>query len=883
MKRLPSLPLFLAAGLLIACNESSFDPGKYADQSSDKPAVYKDKQLKYIGMPVGGIHSGQVYLGGDGQLWYWDIFNIRRINPGGPGDKFYLNPMVQKRQFEQGFAVRIKRFLPTSKTPIVKHLCTGGFADINFRGEYPIGKVTYKNPGFPLSVYLNSFSPFIPTDHESSDFPAIVMEYTLKNDGNSAFSVELLGWLQNMSNFQTAPKGNGKHRNVVVESGNTLQLVLSSDVTAENRDLPDYGNMSLTLIEGDNGWATPEAPKDIYYNLPEVAPSENKTAETILGQTLTGAIGKEITLNPRESKTVTFIISWYFPNVHRKESGFHDLKNRESLRHYYSSKFSSSQDVANRIVANRDEYFSTTKLWNKTWYDSSLPVWFLDRIFINTSTLATTSCYRLDDLTDDPDNEGRLYTMEGVYLGHGTCTHVFHYEQALGRVFPALARQLRAQVDYGLSFRKDGIIGYRGELSSIGRHDGRGYAVDGQAGTILRTYRDYTTSSDNDFLEDHWPKIKKSIEYMIAHDSEKTGAPDGILEGAQYNTLDRMWFGKITWISSMYNAALRAGAAMAIEIGDIAFAEKCSDIADKGKRNMTDELFNGEYFINVPDPENLTSPNSNIGCHIDQVLGQSWAIQAGLPRVLPEEETISALKSIFKYNYQEDVGTYLDTAAIKNSRFYALPGESGTIMCSFPRGGADKAPGQIQNDWEKLVVGYFSESMTGFTYQAAAHMIAEGLVDEGMKMIKAIHDRYAPEKRNPYNEVEYGNHYTRAMSSYGALIAASGFTYFGPKGIIGFAPKISPQDFRSAFIAAKGWGTYSQVLNDGRLHAELQLSYGFLQLNEIHLNARATNSEVFFNNEKINASTREVDGKVELTGLDVEMKKGDVLRIVLED
>lgn len=793
----------------------------------------------YIGMPVGGITAGQVYLGGDGQLWYWDIFNIQRINPGGPGDKFYLNPMVQDRQFDQGFAIRVKKLLPTTITPSVKPLRQGGFSDITFRGEYPLGKVSYSDPAFPVSVKLNAFSPFIPTDHESSDFPAVVMEYTLVNETDEPVTAEIFGWLQNMVNFKTARQTSGTHVNWVSSENGLLQLVCSAKGT--NMDLPDAGNMTLTLLDSDASWATPVTPADIDFNLPETRGSGEKNASAPLGQKLTGALGKEVVLDAGEGKTVTFILSWYFPNVHRQESGFHHLKNRQNLRHYYSKKFDSSAEVAKKIAGDREKYIATTKTWNTTWYNSTLPTWFLDRTFVNTSTLATTSCYRLDDLGDDPDNEGRFYTMEGVYLGHGTCTHVFHYEQALGRVFPGLARQLRTQVDYGLSFQDNGIISYRGELSGMGQHDGRGYAVDGHAGTILRAYREHTTAPGMQYLKRYWPKIRKSIEYMIAHDAEGSKRPDGILEGIQYNTLDKMWYGKNAWHSSLYNAALRAGEAMATEIGDKRFARKCATIANNGQKNMVGQLFDGEYFINIPDEKQAENPNTNKGCHIDQVIGQGWAAQVGLPRVLPGKETVSALKAIHRYNFQRDVGKYLDSATIKNVRFYALPGEAGTIMCTFPKGGALESKGTKAADWDQLVVGYFSESMTGFTYQAAAHMISEGLVDEGMEMIKAIHDRYAPGKRNPYNEIEYGNHYTRAMSSYGAFVAASGFTHHGPKGEIGFDPKITPGDFSSAFITGNAWGTFSQKRQGQGQDYTLTVDYGTLKLSKLKVKGMREN------------------------------------------
>src|SRR6202008_1072219 len=108
---------------------------------------------------------------------------------------------------------------------------------------------------------------------------------------------------------------------------------------------------------------------------------------------------------------------------------------------------------------------------------------------------------------------------------------------------------------------------------------------------------------------------------------------DGILEGAQHNTLDAAWFGPIAWFRGLFLPALRAGEELARELDDREFAAQCATRHARGRERMVRELFNGEYFFNRVDPSHLDAINSGSGCHIDQVLGQSWAAQGGIGRV----------------------------------------------------------------------------------------------------------------------------------------------------------------------------------------------------------------------------------------------------------
>jgi len=270
---------------------------------------------------------------------------------------------------------------------------------------------------------------------------------------------------------------------------------------------------------------------------------------------------------------------------------------------------------------------------------------------------------------------------------------------------------------------------------------------------------------------------------------------------------------------------------MALEMGDTAYAEKCSAIFRSGQKNIVDQLWKDGYFQNLPDPKHLDTINSGSGCHIDQVFGQSWAFQVGLPRVLPQERTVAALKSLWRYNFTPDVGPYREV--YKPGRWYAMPGEAGLLMCTFPQSDWDYAQAKGKGpDW---AAGYFNECMNGFEYQVAGHMIWESLVTEGLAVARAVHDRYHPARRNPWNEVECGDHYARSMASYGVFLAACGFTYHGPKKHIGFAPRLTPNNFKAPFTAAEGWGTFSQKLQGGQFQAEIHVAWGKLRLKQVTL------------------------------------------------
>jgi len=544
------------------------------------------------------------------------------------------------------------------------------------------------------------------------------------------------------------------------------------------------GSMALSFM----GDALAAASTDPVQEFPGEPPAEHESID----HAPVGMISSAFDLVPGESIDLTFIVSWHFPNLHTGQ------------KQWYTSRFGAALEVAQHLARNHEHLAGGTELVRRTMYEeTTLPWWLALRLLMPAANLATGTAqwWKTDD------ELGRFWGWEGVGCCHGTCTHVWNYAQAEARLFPELARSTRIRQDLGSAFEEaTGRVAFRGEVGG-----GFEFAADGQAGTILKCYREHLMSRDDSFLREHWPRIHKAMEFLIAKDVEQSpdDQPSGIITTRQHNTYDIDFVGANTFVGSLYLASLHAAAAMADLMDDADFAARCRAIAHSGREWTEANLFNGDYFIQKRATETDSRFQYDTGCLADQLFGQTWARMLDLPSVYDESMVKRALESIYRYNWAPAVGEY--NAQFPPERVFARDREGGLFICTWPKGGRPNEP-----------VRYRDEVWTGIEYQVATGMIYEGLIDEALVIVKAIDDRYDGARHNPWNEVECGDHYARALASWGVLLALSGFAYDGPRGLLGMSPRITPENFAGLFIAAESWGLLRQK-REGNQSQEIEI------------------------------------------------------------
>ena len=214
--------------------------------------TYSGKDLDTIGMPVGGIATGQLYLRGDGTLAVWQIFN-RHVFTGYGRDNY--RTYKPDSPVDSGFAVVVESNGRTIAKPLNRD-----FGKVEFTGEYPIGIVRYKDNNFPVKVELEAFSPFIPLNAKDSALPATLFHITLENTSNRAVEAGILGWLENAVLIDSAKSIIAQRRTQILAEKNRTLIVHTAEkapppegaealrpkIVLTDFEAPDYGDWKST-------------------------------------------------------------------------------------------------------------------------------------------------------------------------------------------------------------------------------------------------------------------------------------------------------------------------------------------------------------------------------------------------------------------------------------------------------------------------------------------------------------------------------------------------------------------------------------------------------------------------------------------------------------
>jgi non-lysosomal glucosylceramidase len=802
---------------------------------SNRPVLtrYEDDHLARVALPIGGIGTGTISLGGRGDLRDWEVVNR-------PAKGFAPSPAFFALWTRPEGGEPVTRALEGPLDPALFEGAHGSqtanhglprFRECVFEAAYPFGQVLLSDPEVPLNARLEAFNPLIPADADRSGIPVAALRFVLTNRTDVPVEASVCGSIRNFIGADGSggePSGN---RNEYRESGGISGVFMRSDGVDPGSEL--WGTMALTTT-GPGGVTCRTAWPELSWGGSLLDFWDDFSADGRIeersGDAPVASLAASLEVPPGGEESVTFLISWHFPNRMAWSCGSGEVRgySRERIGNHYATLYTDAWDVAEKTARELSNLEEDTLRFVESFRRSDLPEAVKEAALYNLSTLRTQTCFR--------DESGRLYGWEGCSDAEGccpgSCTHVWNYEQATAFLFGDLARSMREE-EFLLATRDDGHMSFRVGLPA-GRETEWGLAAaDGQMGCIMKLYRDWQLSGDERLLRRLWPKAKKALEFCWIQggwDADR----DGVMEGCQHNTMDVEYYGPNPQMGTWYLGALRVAEEMACHLGEEEFAGECRDLFERGSRWLDENLFNGEYYEHQVRPlraseiasglrhesmgaRDLEEPELQLGpgCLVDQLVGQYMAHVCGLGYLLDPENVRSTLRAILRHNRRRGFFGHFNPM-----RSFALGDETALLMASYPRGGRPERP-----------FPYHDEVMTGFEYTAAVHMLYEDMSEEGLECISDIRGRYDGRRRNPFDEAECGHHYARAMASWGAVLALTGFRYGGVEQEMRFAAGFS----RTFWSNGYAWGGSRQRPAADGIEVELEVMGGELPLRRLVL------------------------------------------------
>ena len=414
--------LLLTAVLVPMClSAQEWSPAEWPVLTS-----YDSEHLYRVALPLGGIGTGTVSLGGRGEIRDWEIMNVpgkgnSTVTIGNDAPLFAI--FTKKGNGESATRLLAGPLYPNEYLHYegrpVNHHGLPRFGDASFDAAYPFGQAKLSDPAMPVKVKIKGFNPLIPGDSESSGLPIAILSYEVTNTSGEALEVAVCGAIRNFIGKDgqdyrldwkgdRIPVGADHNKNEYREAGHVKGIYYSTEgVDPEDKAWGNFclstdspGKVTFRTFTVDNNWSNAmlnfwdDFSDDGLISNPEASIRHSVGND----QDPMGALSVKAVLKPGETKNFNFFITWNFPNRKAWSS--------EVVGNYYSTKYPDSWQSALEFIPQIGDLEKRTLLFVNAFLSSSYPDVVKEAALYNLAVLRSQTVFRVED--------GHMLGWEGV-------------------------------------------------------------------------------------------------------------------------------------------------------------------------------------------------------------------------------------------------------------------------------------------------------------------------------------------------------------------------------------------------------------------------------------------------------------------------------------
>ena len=162
------------------------------------------------------------------------------------------------------------------------------------------------------------------------------------------------------------------------------------------------------------------------------------------------------------------------------------------------------------MLENLDRLEADTRNVHRALFSSTFPHYVVNALASDIALIRRHVCFRVED--------GNFLGWEGIrdYVGcgQGNVNHVWNYAQTCAFLFPELKQTMR-RVEFNAEVDEQGAMTFRSRKILGGEPWQLAPAADGQLGAIVRLYREWKISGDDQNVKDVWGKVVKALQYAM--------------------------------------------------------------------------------------------------------------------------------------------------------------------------------------------------------------------------------------------------------------------------------------------------------------------------------------------------------------------------------